>query len=104
MSVLVYVIGGVSIAVGAVILGWYLLSWAAGAIWPRLRHVGRTSPARMPGARFVSSLGLLLAGTLLVLSVNDKSASWLGAVATTALLIWQLASMLMSHGQRESAS
>ena len=95
---------------GGLAAGRYLLSLVTGPAWPRLRHVACISPATKPGARrgawngFGSSLGLLLVGTLLLLSVNDKTASRLGAIAATALLIWQLGSILMSHAQRRSAS
>ena len=91
MSVLIYVIGGIAIAAGGLIAGRYLLSLA--------------KPGTRRGAwnDFGSSLGLLLVGTLLLLSVNDKTASRLGAIAATALLIWQLGSMLKSPAQRRSA-
>ncbi len=84
MSVLVYVIGGASIAAGGLAAGWHLRRGA----W---NNAG-------------AALGLLLVGTLLVLNVHDKTASRLGAIAATALLIWQLGSMLLSRGQRRSAS
>jgi hypothetical protein len=110
MSVLVYVIAGVSIAAGGLAAGWYLLSLAAKPAWSRLRHLARVSPASKPLARrgawnnFGSALALVLVGTLLLLGVNDKTASWLGSIAVTALLFWQLASMLMSRVQRRSVS
>jgi hypothetical protein len=111
MSVLMYVIGGGSIAVGVLAAGRYLLSLTTGAAWHRrLRHAARISPAAKPGARreawnnVGSSLGLVLVGTLLLLGVNDETARWAGAIAATALLIWQLGSMLRSHAQRRSAS
>ena len=111
MSVLMYVIGGASIAVGGLTAGQYLLSRATGPFWPRrLRRAARISPTTKPGARrrawndFGISLGSVLAGTLLLLSVNDVTASRLAAIAVTALLIWQLGSILTSHVQRRSAS
>lgn len=111
MSVLMYVIGGASIAVGVLAAGRYLLSLTTGARWPRrLRRVARISPATKPGARrrawndFGGSLGLVLVGTLLLLGVNDATARWLGAIAGTALLISQLGSIHASYAQRRSAS
>lgn len=60
MSVLIYVIGGISIAAGGLIAGRHLLSLA--------------KPGTRRGAwnHFGSSLGLLLVGTLLVLSVMTR--------------------------------
>ena len=92
MSMLVYVVGGLAIAAGGLIAGWYVRSLAK------------------PGARrgswrdFGSALGTLLVGILLLLGVHDKTASRLGTIAVTALLIWQLGSMLMSRARRRSVS
>jgi hypothetical protein len=111
MSVLMYVIGGTSIAVGGLTAGRYLLSLTTGARWPRrLRRVASISPATKPGARrrawndFGISLSLVLTGTLLLASVHDATARWLAAIAATALLIWQLGSSLTSYVQRRSAN
>jgi hypothetical protein len=92
MPLLMYVIGGVSIATGALVAGRSVHSLAK----PGAGRDGRNN--------FVSAVGLLLVGTLLVLGVNDRAASRLGAVAVTALLLWQLGSMLRSHVQRRSPS
>lgn len=111
MSVLMYVIGGASIAVGVLTAGRYLLSLTTGPAWHRrLRRVARISPATKPGARrrawndFGISLGLVLTGTLLLVSVHDATVGRLAAIAGTALLIWQLGSSLTSYIQRRSAN
>jgi hypothetical protein len=79
-----YVIGGVAIAAG----GLAAVRGARRGAW----------------LDFGTALGLLLVGTLLLLSVTDQTASRLAAVATTVLLIGQLAVMLRSRAQRRSAS
>ena len=108
MSVLFYVVGGLSIAVGALAAARSLLSLAA---WPtRLRHRVNIRPVTKPRARrrawndFGIRLGSVLTGTLLVLSVGNPGAGRLTLIAVTALLAWQLASGLTHHIQRRSAS
>ena len=84
MSVLIYVAGGVAIAVGALTAGRYLRRRA----WNEL------------GIR----LGSILTGTLLMLSVGDPAIGRLTLIALIALLVWQLASGLTHHMRRRSAS
>jgi len=84
MSELVYAIGGLAIAAGGLAAGWYVRR----RIW----------------TGFGCSLGLVLVGALLLLGVDDRAASWLGAMAATALLVWQLGALLQSRAQRRSAS
>lgn len=111
MSVLMYAVGGVSIATGALAAGWYLLSLTSGPAWhTRLRRWARICLATKPGARrrawngFGICLGLILTGTLLVLSAGDPALGRLTLIALIALLVWQLASGLKQHVQRRSAS
>jgi len=84
MSELVYAIGGLAIAAGGLAAGW---------------HVRRRA-----WTGFGCSLGLVLVGALLLLGVDDRAASWLGAIAATALLVWQLGALRQSRAQRRSAS
>jgi hypothetical protein len=97
MSELVYAIGGLAIAAGGLAAGWYLIS---------LFRIRQAKPVvrRRAWTGFGCSLGLVLVGALLVLSADDRAASWLGAITATALLIWQLGAMLQSRAQRRSAS
>jgi hypothetical protein len=111
MSVLSYAVGGVSIAVGALTAGRYLLSLTSGPAWhTRLRRRARIRSATRPRARrrarneFGIRLGSVLTGTLLVLSVGDPAAGRLTLVALIVLLVWQLASGLTQYAQRRSAS
>jgi hypothetical protein len=111
MSVLIYAVGGVSIAVGALAAGRYLLSLTGGAAWhTRLRRVTRIRPATKLRARrrawneFGIGLGSVLTGTLLLLSVDDAAVGRLTLIALIALLIWQLASGLAFRVQRRSTS
>ena len=104
MSVLIYVVGGVSIAVGALTAGRYLLSLPGGPAWrTRLRRWARIRPAAKPRARrrawneFGIGLGSVLTGTLLVLSVGDPAIGRLTLIALVALLVWQLASGLTQY-------
>jgi hypothetical protein len=108
MSVLIYAVGGVSIAVGALTAGRYLLSLTSGPAW--LRRVARIRPATKLRSRrrawneFGTGLGSVLTGTLLVLTVDDAAVGRLTLIALITLLIWQLASGLAFHVQRRSAS
>jgi hypothetical protein len=111
MSVLLYTVGGVSIAVGALTAGRYLLSLTSGSAWhTRLRRWARIRVAAKPRARrrawneFGICLGFVLTGTLLVLSAGDPAVGRLTLIALIALLVWQLASGLTQHVQRRSAS
>ena len=111
MSVLIYVVGGVSIAVGALTAGRSLLSLTSGPAWhARLRRWTRIRLATRPPARhrawndFGIRLGSVLTGTLLLLSVGDPAVGRLTLIALIALLVWQLASGLTHHVQRRSAS
>ena len=111
MSVLSYAVGGVSIAVGALTAGRYLLSLTSGPAWhTRLRRWARIGSATRPRARrrawneFGIRLGSVLAGTLLVLSVGDPAAGRLTLIALILLLAWELASGLTRYAQRRSAS
>jgi len=111
MSVLLYVVGAVSVAVGGLIAAWHLLSLKTGSAWSgRLRRVARISPATKPGARREAwsnlgfSLSAVFTGTFLLLGGHDETARWLVAIAFTALLIWQLRSEFRSRAQRRSAS
>ena len=109
MSVLFYVVGSVSIAVGALTAGRSLLSLTSGPAWyTRLRRWARIRPATKPRARrrawndFGIRLGSVLTGALLVLSVGDPAVGQLTLIALIALLAWQLASGLTHHVQRRS--
>lgn len=111
MSVLVYALGGMSIVVGALTAGRYLLALTSGPAWgTRLRRWARIRPATKPHARhrawneFGIRLGSVLTGTLLVLSVGDAVVGRLTLIALIALLVWQLASCLTYRVQRRSAS
>jgi hypothetical protein len=111
MSVLIYVAGGVSITVGALTAGRYLLSLTSGPAWhTRLRRWTRIRLATRPRARrrawneFGICLGFVLTGTLLLLSVGDPAVGRLTLIALIVLLVWQLASGLAHHVQRRSAS
>jgi hypothetical protein len=111
MSVFIYAVGGVSIAVGALTAGRYLLSLTNGPAWhTRLRRWARISPATKPRARrrawneFGIRLGSVVTGALLVLSVGDPAAWRLTLIVLIALLVWELASGLTHHVQRRSAS
>jgi len=111
MPVLFYVVGGLSIAVGALAAARSLLSLAGGPAWPtRLRHRANIRPVTKPRARrrawndFGIRLGSVLTGTLLVLSAGNPGAGRLTLIAVTALLAWQLASGLTHHMQRRSAN
>ena len=109
MSVLIYVAGGASIAVGALGAGQSLLSLTSGparATW--LRRWARIRPATAPRARrgawneFGIRLGAVLTGALLVLSLSDPASTAL--IALIALLAWRLASGLAYLARRRSAS
>lgn len=111
MSVLIYVVGGASIAVGALAAGGSLLSVTSGparATW--LRRWARIRPATTPRVRrrawneFGIRLGAVLTGALLVLSVSDPGIGRLTLIALIALLAWRLASGLTHLVQRRSAS
>ena len=111
MSVLIYTVGGLSIAVGALTAGWYLFSLTRGPAWhTRLRRWARIRPATQPRARrrawneFGIRLGSVLTGTLLVLSAGDPAVGRLTLIALIALLVWVLASGLTRLVQRRSAS
>ena len=98
MSVLVYVISGLSIAAGALAAVWWVRTLTS--VGPAAKRGGRREIWNNAGL----SLGLVLVGTLLLLSVHDQTASRLAAVAATALLIWQLAAIRASHARRRSVS
>ena len=111
MSVLIYTVGGVSIAVGVLTGGQYLLSLTGGPAWhTRLRRGARVRSATKPRSsrrawnEFGIRLGFVVTGTLLVLSVGDPAVGRLTLVAPIVLLVWQLASGLAQHVQRRSAS
>lgn len=111
MSVLMYAVGGVSIATGALAAGRDLLALTSGPAWhTRLRRWARIGPATKPRTRrrtwndFGICLGLILTGTLLMLSAADPALGRLTLIALIALLVWQLASGLKQHVQRRSAS
>jgi hypothetical protein len=111
MTVLVYVVGGVSIAAGALTAAHYLLSltsWPAGH--DRLRHWARISAAGKPHERRTAwnelgiRLGAVLTGTLLVLSVGDPAVARVSLIAVSALLAWQLVSAVAHRAQHRSAN
>ena len=111
MSVLIYVVGAASIAVGALTAGQALLSVTSGPAWASwLRRRARIRPAATPRARrwawneFGLRLGAVLTGALLVLSVHDPGVGRLTLSALIALLAWRLASGLTYLVQRRSAS
>ena len=111
MSVLIYVVGGVSIAVGALAAARSLLSLAGGPAWQaRLRRRVHIRPVTRPRARrrawndFGIRLGSVLTGTLLVASVGNPGAARVTLIALIALLAWQLATGLTHHMQRRSAN
>ena len=111
MSVLIYAVGGASIAFGALTAGRYLLSLTGGPAWhTRLRRWARIRSATRPRVRrwawneFGIRLGSVFTGVLLVLSVGDPVAGRLALIALIALLIWQVTSGFTYHVQRRSAS
>jgi hypothetical protein len=111
MSVLVYLAGGASIAVGTVAVVRYLLSLTDGRAWhTQLSRWARIHPAIGPHARrkawnlFGIGLGLIVSGTLLVLSEANPALDRLTLGALVALLIWQLASSIALRARRRSAS
>jgi hypothetical protein len=111
MSVLMYTVGGLSIAVGALTAGRYLYSLTGVPAWhTRLRRWARIRPATKPRARhrawneFGIRLGSVLTGILLVLSAGDAAIGRLTLFAVIALLVWELASCLTYRVQRRSAS
>ena len=81
MSVLMYSLGGLSIAVGALAAGQYLffadqracLAYPA-ARWARIRPAAKPRARRRTWNEFGIRLGTVLTGTLLVLSVGDAAA------------------------------
>ena len=88
MSVLVYAVGGISIAVGALTAAHYLLSLTSRpAGHDRLRHWARISAAGKPHERRTAwnelgiRLGAVLTGTLLVLSVGDPAVGRVSLIA-----------------------
>jgi hypothetical protein len=111
MSVLIYAVGGASIAVGVLAAAQYLLSLTTGSAGrTRLRHWARISPAARPQARRMAwnelgmRLSAVLTGTLLVLSVGHPAIGRVSLIAVSAFLAWQLASGLTHRAQRRSAS
>lgn len=111
MSVLMYTLGGLSIAVGALTAGQYLFSLTSEPAWhTRLPRWARIRPAAKPRARRRAwnelgiRLGTVLTGTLLVLGVGNPAVGPLTLVALIALVAWQLASCLTYRVQRQSAS
>ena len=112
MRVLVSVLGGTSMTVGALAALRYLLTLTASRTWSRLRAVARVSPATTPDARRDAlswlrfSVASAISGTLLllnVLNVLNEAARLSASAALTALVMWQLRSVFMSRRQRHSA-
>lgn len=111
MSVLTYIVGGASIAVGALAASWYLLSLTKGpARDTHLRSWVRIQPAIKPRARRRAWNGCCIgvstvaAGTFLVLSVADPALGRPTLISLIALLVWNLAFSLTLLVHRRSAS
>jgi len=111
MSVVLFIIGGATVAAGALTAGRCLLSLTTGPAWPpRLRHAARIRPAASPGGRgrawsdFGIAAGSVLTGALLLLSVDDAAVRRPAAIAVTVVLTGQLGAMFRSRAQRRSAS
>jgi len=111
MRVLTYAVGAACIASGALSAALFLLWLTTGPGWfRRLGHVSRVGRVTMRGARraffwrsFGSGLGLVVTGTLLVLSVHDETVGLLCAVASTALVIFQFGSLFAFRARRRPA-
>lgn len=111
MSVLTYIVGSASIAVGALAASRYLLSLTRGLTRDaHLRKWVRIQPAIKPRARRRAWNGCCIGvstvatGTFLVLSVGDPALGRPTLIALIALLVWNLAFSLTLLLHRRSAS
>ncbi len=107
---LLYVIGGVVTAVGALSATWWLLTLTRRFAWPRRRAAVHAGPAISPGARrqglnrFWCSVVLSIDGILLILSAHSDTAARIGIVTASALLLWQLGGEVVSRRRHRSAA
>jgi hypothetical protein len=107
---LLYVMGGVVTAAGALSATWWLLTLTRRSAWARWRAAAHASPAMSPGARrrglnrFWCSVVLTIDGMLLVLSAHSDTAVRIGIVTGSALLLWQLGGEFVFRGQHRSAT
>ena len=109
MSLLMSVLGGTTLTVGALAAARYLLTLTASGIWSPLRAAARVSPATTPATRRAAlswlciSMVIAANGTLLLLSVRNEVVSLLESAVLTALFLWQLRLVLAARKQRQSA-
>jgi hypothetical protein len=109
MPLLVSVMGGVFMTVGALTGVLQLLRLTSAPAWPQLRAVARVSPATSPStprdARFwlCSSMFVTISGTLLLLNMQNEVAKWLVDAVLTVLVLGQLRLLFMSRRQRRPA-
>jgi Flp pilus assembly protein TadB len=104
MTMLTYVPGGVSLAIGLLTAA----IWAIALLSPsrRLRRATRIRAATTPAARhqvrrnLASSLGLALLGALILISTASPPVGWLAAAAGALLVIWQLGPPLAARVRR----
>ena len=107
---LLYVVGGVVTAAGALSATWWLLTLTRRFAWPRRRAAAQGRPAISPGARrqglnrFSCSVVLTLDGVLLMLSAHSDTAARIGIVTGSALLLWQLGGEFVFRRQHRSAT
>lgn len=107
---LLYVMGGVVTAAGALSATWWLLTLTRRFAWPRRRAAAQASRAISPGARrrglnrFWCSVVLTIDGILLILSAHSDTAARIGIVTGSALLLWQLGGEVVSRRQHRSAT
>jgi hypothetical protein len=111
MSVLAYLVGGASIAVGTLVTSRSILSLTSRPAWhTQLRRWARIRPATKPYARRRAwnligiGLGLIVTATLLMLSEGHPALDRLTLVASLALLTWQLVFNFTLLRKRRSAS
>ena len=103
MSLLMSVIGGTTLTVGALAAARYLLTLTTSATWSPLRAAARVSPATTPATRRDALSWLCIAmvmtvnGTLLLLSVRNEVVSLLASAVLTALILWQLRLVLVAR-------
>jgi uncharacterized iron-regulated membrane protein len=107
---LLYVIGGVVTAAGALTATMWLLRLTGRSSWPGRRAAAHASPPVSPGARrqglnrFWCSVVLTVDGILLILSAHSDTAARIGIVTGSALLLWQLGGEVVSRRQHRSAT
>jgi hypothetical protein len=107
---LLYVMGGVVTAAGALSATWRLLTLTRRFAWPRRRAAAHASPAISAGTRrqglnrFWCAVVLTIDGVLLILSAHSDTAARIGIVTGSALLLWQLGGEFVFRRQRRSAT